>query len=70
MALQRHGTPPWRHGVAINSREHFTELGYVRAPLEVRSRWWSGTAAITTFALDEMLGTKLRARYQRRKGRD
>jgi predicted nucleotidyltransferase component of viral defense system len=53
-----------------NSREHFTELGYVDAPFEVRSRWWSGTATITTFALDEMLGTKLRALYQRSKGRD
>lgn len=54
----------------INSREHFTELGHVHAPFEVRSRWWSGEATITTFALDEMLGTKLRALYQRSKGRD
>ena len=61
---------PMRLKLEINSREHFTELGYVHAPFEVRSRWWSGTATITTFALDEMLGTKLRALYQRSKGRD
>jgi predicted nucleotidyltransferase component of viral defense system len=56
--------------VEINSREHFAELGHVRTPFEMRSRWWSGKANITTFALEELLGTKLRALYQRRKGRD
>ncbi|MBA3546400.1 MAG: nucleotidyl transferase AbiEii/AbiGii toxin family protein [Nannocystis sp.] len=61
---------PMKLKIEINSREHFTELGYVQAAFEVRSRWWSGSATITTFALDEMLGTKLRALYQRRKGRD
>jgi len=34
------------------------------------SRWFSGEAKIRTYALDELLGTKLRALYQRRKGRD
>ena len=34
------------------------------------SRWYSGTAAIATFEFDELLATKLRALYQRRKGRD
>ncbi len=61
---------PMRLKLEINSREHFTELGHVRAAFEMRSRWWSGTTAITTFELDEMLGTKLRALYQRSKGRD
>lgn len=56
--------------IEINSREHFTELGHVETAFEMRSRWWSGSATITTFALEEMLGTKLRALYQRRKGRD
>ncbi len=36
----------------------------------VASRWWNGDAPIPTFALDEMMSTKLRALYQRRKGRD
>ena len=54
----------------INSREHFTEHGHVRVPFEVKSEWWSGRADVTTFSLDELLGTKLRALYQRRKGRD
>ncbi len=36
----------------------------------VLSRWWAGSATVPTFALDEMMATKLRALYQRRKGRD
>jgi predicted nucleotidyltransferase component of viral defense system len=61
---------PLRLKVEINSREHFTEHGHVKLPFEVRSEWWSGTADVTTYSLDELLGTKLRALYQRRKGRD
>ncbi len=61
---------PLRLEIEINSREHFTELGYKSVPYELTSEWWSGKADITTFALDELLGTKLRALYQRRKGRD
>ncbi len=56
--------------VEINTREHFAALGFERRPFSVESRWYSGTADITTFALDELLATKLRALYQRRKGRD
>lgn len=56
--------------IEINSREHFTELGLVRHPFEVANQWFTGSAAITTFGLDELLGTKLRALYQRKKGRD
>lgn len=56
--------------IEINSREHFALLGYATTPFQVSSRWFSGSADITTFELDELLGTKLRALYQRRKGRD
>ncbi|MHB8828346.1 MAG: nucleotidyl transferase AbiEii/AbiGii toxin family protein [Syntrophales bacterium] len=34
------------------------------------SRWFSGRASILAYQLDELLGTKVRALYQRRKGRD
>lgn len=56
--------------VEINSREHFSVLGLVRRRFEVASRWWSGQGEVTTYELDELLGTKLRALYQRKKGRD
>lgn len=54
----------------VNTREHFTAHGLQRAPFAVESRWFRGACDITTYDLDELLGTKLRALYQRRKGRD
>ncbi|BBK40415.1 hypothetical protein STVA_04350 [Allostella vacuolata] len=56
--------------VEINSRQHFSVLGFQRAPYGVSSRWFEGSCEIPTYALDELLGTKLRALYQRKKGRD
>lgn len=56
--------------VEINTREHFAAHGFVRQPFKVMSRWYEGACAISTYALDELLGTKLRALYQRKKGRD
>lgn len=53
-----------------NCREHFTVLGYQQFPFEVQSSWFTGSCSITTYRLEELLGTKLRALYQRRKGRD
>ena len=34
------------------------------------SRWHTGAALISTYGINELLGTKLRALYQRKKGRD
>jgi len=56
--------------VEINTREHFTELGVVRIPFQVDNPWFTGAAGVTTCVLDELLCTKLRALYQRKKGRD
>jgi len=65
-------TPPLklRLKIEINSREHFAELGLTRVPFQVKNRWFAGEADLTTFTIDELLGTKLRALYQRKKGRD
>lgn len=54
----------------INTVEHFTVYGYESRPFEVNSDWFSGKAHVRTFSLNELLGTKLRALYQRKKGRD
>lgn len=56
--------------IEINSREHYTELGLISVPFQVDNRWFAGEAELTTFTIDELLGTKLRALYQRKKGRD
>lgn len=61
---------PLRLKIEINSREHFSVLGLAHKCFEVRSRWFSATARIPTYTLDELLGTKLRALYQRKKSRD
>jgi predicted nucleotidyltransferase component of viral defense system len=61
---------PLRLKVEINSREHFVVLGRTTRPHRVRSPWFDGEAQVQTYTLDELLGTKLRALFQRRKGRD
>jgi predicted nucleotidyltransferase component of viral defense system len=63
-------TAPLKLKVEINSREHFTVHGLKEHRFEVASRWFSGNANLRTYDLDELLGTKLRALYQRKKGRD
>ena len=61
---------PLRLKVEINSREHFNVFELTEASFAVNSRWHEGQARIIGYELDELLGTKLRALYQRRKGRD
>ena len=56
--------------VEINCKEHFNVLDWVDFPLEVNSEWFSGKTEIKTYNINELLGTKLRALYQRSKGRD
>ena len=56
--------------VVINTREHFAVEGYQKQPFAVQSRWFKGDCEITIYTLEELLATKLRALYQRRKGRD
>ncbi len=54
----------------INCKEHFNVLDWVDFPFEVESEWFSGKVEIKTYNINELLGTKLRALYQRSKGRD
>jgi len=61
---------PLRLKIEINTREHFAVLGFASRQVSIENPWFSGRADVTTYALDELLGTKLRALYQRRKGRD
>jgi len=64
--------PPRRMRLKIetNTREHYTELGFLRVPVSVANPWFTGDAGVTTFRVDELLGTKVRALFQRKKGRD
>jgi predicted nucleotidyltransferase component of viral defense system len=61
---------PLRLKVEINTREHFFVLGPRRMRFAVDNPWHSASAEVLTYAAEELLGTKLRALYQRKKGRD
>jgi predicted nucleotidyltransferase component of viral defense system len=56
--------------VEINCKEHFNVLGLKEVVFNVHNRWFTGNCKIITYHLEELLGTKLRALYQRKKGRD
>lgn len=56
--------------IEINTRESFTLLGIKQKHFAVDSPWFTSSADIATYELEELLATKLRALYQRRKGRD
>ncbi len=56
--------------IETNCREHFSILGWEKKSFNVKSEWFQGECQLTTYKLEELLGTKLRALYQRRKGRD
>ena len=56
--------------VEINCKEHFSVFPMARVPFAVENGWFSGRCEVLTYELAELTGTKLRAVYQRRKGRD
>lgn len=56
--------------VETNCREHFSIFELEKKVFKVNSSWFTGECNITTYQIEELLGTKLRALYQRKKGRD
>lgn len=56
--------------VEINCCEHFNVLGLRKMPFGIENRYFSGSCELTTYCIEELLGTKLRALCQRKKGRD
>ena len=56
--------------IEINTTEHFQVLPLRFEPFSLNSKWFSGECVIPTYELEELMGTKLRALYQRKKGRD
>jgi len=70
--MESEGPPvmPIRLKIEINTREHFALQGLLGKNFSVKSRWFTGSCTLITYTLEELLATKLRALYQRRKGRD
>ena len=56
--------------VETNCREHRSLFDLEQKHFEVKSSWFNGKCKIPTYQIEELLGTKLRALYQRKKGRD
>ncbi len=63
-------TTPLRLKIEINTREHLNVLPLEARTFGLENPWFSGQASVRIYALEELLGTKLRALYQRKKGRD
>jgi predicted nucleotidyltransferase component of viral defense system len=61
---------PLKIKIEINTREHFAIMGFQEYQFSCTSSWYQGNAMILSYKIEELLGTKMRALYQRRKGRD
>lgn len=70
--FQSEDKPPvsLRLKIEINTAEAFSVFGYQQKSYAVDNQWFNGEATINTYCLEELMGTKLRALYQRAKGRD
>ena len=56
--------------VEVNTFERSPAQPPIRIPYRVESSWFSGGAEVLTFTLSEVVATKIRALFQRSKGRD
>lgn len=56
--------------VEVNTFERSPARDLVRVPFSVESPWYTGSADVLTFSLAELVATKIRALFQRSKGRD
>ena len=52
--------------VEINCKEHFSVFPMMKVPFAVENSWFKGSCEVLTYELAELIGTKLRAVYQRR----
>ena len=64
------GTGPMNIKVEINTFERSPARPLRRVPFSVESPWFNGSAEVLTFEVAELMATKIRALYQRSKGRD
>lgn len=64
------GGVPLRIKIEVNTHERSPALPLLRHEHRVDSSWWAGAALVQTFQPAELVATKIRALYQRSKGRD
>ena len=73
MFLRAHyetGAGPMRIKIEVNTFERSPAHLPIKIPFHVDSSWFTGSAEVLTFTLDEVVATKIRALFQRSKGRD
>ncbi len=56
--------------IEINTTEHFHLQDLQKIQLSIDSEWFKGETDILTYQFEELMATKFKALYQRRKGRD
>ena len=56
--------------VEINTIEHFQVLPTIEKEHSIDSKWFSGKTIVPVYQIEELIATKIKALYQRRKGRD
>ena len=56
--------------IEINTYERYPAMPLIEVEHSVNSDWYSQTPIVKTFELEELAATKIRALYQRAKGRD
>lgn len=61
---------PMRLKIEINTVEPFSVYGFELCDFTLENEWFSGKTKLLTYKLEELMATKLRALYQRLKGRD
>lgn len=61
---------PVKIKIEINTTEHFHLKDLKKEKLSMNSEWFNGEADLLVYQFDEMIATKFKALYQRRKGRD
>lgn len=61
---------PLRIKIEVNTHERSPALPLIHHEHRIDSSWWAGAALVQTFQPIELVATKIRALYQRSKGRD
>lgn len=61
---------PLRLKIEVNTHERSPAMPLAMHEHAVESSWWTGSASVPTFQPAELVATKIRALYQRSKGRD
>lgn len=57
-------------GLEINTYERSPARPLIRRPFQISNGWFTGATEVLTFCPEELVATKLRALYERNKGRD